>query len=432
MHAFVRMSFIVLIFYFILAGCHPAKLAGNHSRQSMNSTQNARSDSFMTNLLAGYPQFFDSIITNKDELNVQIIYTQIDRKKNNKPKFTDYYFNYNPNKYFYPASTVKLPVSALALQKLKKLKIKGLDKNTMMITETDYNGETAVYNDPTTPDGRPTVAHYIKKILLVSDNDAFNRLYEFLGQEYINNSLHKMDYEDAQILHRLQISLSEDQNRHTNPVNFYDSSRKIIYKKPAEESKMVYAERNTKMGKGYYRGDQLINEPFDFSKKNRLSLEDLHSILRSIIFPKSVRGKQRFKLEKDDYKFLRRYMSMMPHESDFPYYDSINYWDNYVKFLFYGAEKGTANPDIRIFNKPGDAYGFMIDAAYIVDFKNNVEFMLSAVIHCNSDGIFNDDKYDYDTVGRPFMKNLGRVIYDYELKRKRKYVPNLSSLGFQY
>ena len=152
-----------------------------------------------------------------------------------------------------------------------------------MITEADYSGQTPVYNDPTTADGRPTIAHYVKKILLVSDNDAFNRLYEFLGQEYINNSLHKMGYKDAQILHRLQISLTEDQNRHTNPVNFYDTASKIIYKKPSETSKMIYARRNTKMGKGYYSGDQLINEPFDFSKKNRLSLQDLHNIMRSII-----------------------------------------------------------------------------------------------------------------------------------------------------
>jgi beta-lactamase class A len=424
---------------FILIACHPAKRVSRAVSKpgildsiQTTATDKTISDTFMSTLLASYPQLFDSVIVKKNELGVQIIYTQIDRKKNGKAKFTDHYFNYNPDKYFYPASTVKLPVAILALQKLNKLKIPGLDKNTMMITEADYSGQTPVYNDPTTADGRPTIAHYIKKTLLVSDNDAFNRLYEFLGQEYINNSLHKMGYKDAQILHRLQISLNEDQNRHTNPVNFYDTSSRIIYKKPAETSNMVYAGRNTKMGKGYYSGDQLINEPFDFSKKNRLSLQDLHSIMRSIIFPKRVPAKHRFKLTKDDYDFLHKYMSMMPQESKFPPYDTVNYWDTYVKFLFYGAEKGKADSNIRIFNKPGDAYGFMIDVAYIVDYKHQVEFMLSAVIHCNSDGIFNDDKYDYDTIGRPFMKNLGRVIYDYELKRKRKHIPDLSSMRFNY
>ncbi len=57
-----------------------------------------------------------------------------------------------------------------------------------------------------------------------------------------------------------------------------------------------------------------------------------------------------------------------------------------------------------VFNKPGWTYGFLIDAAYIADFKNNIEFMISACIYTNSDGILNDDKYDYDTIGYPFLK----------------------------
>jgi hypothetical protein len=401
------------------------------TKRNTASTVSANDD-FIKNLMKQNSPLFDSVLSNMDENRLQIIYTEIDRKKNGKPLFINHYFNVNDSSYFYPASTVKLPVAILALQKLNELKINGLDKNATMITEADYSGQTEVYNDPSTPDGRPTIGHYIKKILLVSDNDAFNRLYEFLGQEYINNTLHKMGYEEVQIVHRLDISLTEDENRHTNQVRFFDSSGKLVYEKPKQQSTLVYAARNTKMGKGFYRRGELINEPFDFSKKNRMSLGTLHSIVRSIMFPESVSKKQRFKLTNNDYEFLRKYMSMTPLESKFPYYNNEDYWSNYVKFLFYGAEKTTSKDGIRIFNKVGDAYGFLIDAAYIVDYKNNIEFMLSAVIHCNSDQIFNDDKYDYETVGNPFMKNLGQAIYDYELKRVRKINPDLSSFRFDY
>lgn len=390
------------------------------------------SDSFIADLLAKHPVFFDPIIKEKGDLKIQIIYSSIDQDKKNKLKFTNHYFQVDSGNYFYPASTVKLPVAILALQKLQELKIPGLDKNSTMITEPVNDWLTGVNNDPSSADGRPTIAHYIKKILLVSDNDAFNRLYEFLGQEYINNSLHNMGYSSTQIIHRLEISLSEEQNRLANPVSFYDSARKLIYKKPAEKSQLNYAGRNTRIGKGFYRSGQLVNEPFDFSKKNRLSLQDLHNIVRSVLFPESVPERQRFNLAKEDYDFLRKYMSMMPQESGSPVYTSPDYWDTYVKFLLYGAEKGKAEPYIRIFNKPGDAYGFMIDAAYIADFRNNIEFMLSAVIYCNSDGILNDDKYEYKTVGLPFLKNLGRVVYEYELKRQRKIKPGLSAFQFQY
>jgi Beta-lactamase enzyme family len=419
------------IFYKVLAGMFILMSSCSSSRINRVTGKNPEKNK-LYGILQQYPQFFDSILQKNDEYKVQIIYTQIDRNKEGIPGFTDYSFNVNKDNYYYPASTVKLPVAALALQKLNELKVAGLDTHTTMITETDGDGQTSVDNDPTSADGRPTIAHYIKKILLVSDNDAFNRLYEFLGQEYINNNLHKMGYEDVQIIHRLSISLTEEQNRHTNPVKFFDSIGRVVYQKPADTSRLVYAQRTTKVGNGYMMGDKLVSEPFDFSKKNRFSLTDLHGIVRAVLFPETISSKKRFNLTKEDYDFLHRYMSMMPQESKYPAYDSINYWDTYVKFLLYGSEKGKANPGIRIFNKVGDAYGFLIDGAYVADFENNIEFMLSAVVYCNSDGIFNDDKYDYDSIGLPFMKNLGRVIYDHELKRERKYKPDLSALRFEY
>ncbi len=98
----------------------------------------------------------------------------------------------------------------------------------------------------------------------------------------------------------------------------------------------------------------------------------------------------------------------------------------------FGGNGKIENPSLRIFNKVGDAYGFLTDAAYIVDFNNGVEFFLSAAIYCNTDEVFNDDKYDYETVGFPFMKNLGQVIYNYELKRTKKNKPDLSAFIFDY
>lgn len=391
-----------------------------------------KTDAFLENILKQYPQFFDSILTKRKEWNVQIIYTQIDRGRNNLPKLTNYYFNVNPARYFYPASTVKLPTAILALQRLNELKATGITRNTTMITESAYSGQTAVYNDPTTPDGRPTVANYIKKVLLVSDNDAQNRMYEFLGQEYINDQLHKRGYEEAQILHRLQIALSEDENRHTNPVKFLDGNNNILYQQPSVFNQTKYADRNDSLGNAYYRGAELVNTPMNFNKKNRISLESLHNILRSIISPNTVLPKQRFNLTPDDFKFLYQYMSQFPPETTFPPYDSASYQDAYGKFLLYGAQKGNIPKNIRIFNKIGDAYGHMLDVAYVVDFDKKIEFFLSAAIYCNKDGVLNDDKYDYETIGYPFMKNLGKVIYDYDANRKRAHYPDLSSFKMKY
>ena len=398
---------------------------------AVEPADSGRTDDFLLELLKRYPEYFESVLKNSKEWNVQIIYTRVDRGANGIPALKNYYYNFDPSRYFYPASTVKFPVSLLALQRLNELKDKGIDKYSTMITETAYSGQTPVYNDPTTPDGKPNIAQYIKKILMVSDNDAYNRLYEFLGQEYINSELQKKGHNDVQLLHRLQISLSEDENRHTNPVKFLDPQGNLLYEQPMQYNKTVYPTRNDSLGKAYYSGGKLVNGPMNFSKKNRISLEDLHSILVGLVFPVKVHAEERFNISEDDRKFLFKYMSQFPGESASPEYDS-SYQDAYCKFILYGGEKGNKPKDIRIFNKPGDAYGQMLDVAYVVDYSKKIEFFLSAVIYCNSDGVMNDDKYDYDTIGRPFMKHLGEVIYDYELKRERKIVPDFSNFIFQY
>ena len=301
-----------------------------------------------------------------------------------------------------------------------------------MITESDYTGQTAVYNDPTTPNGSPSLEQYIKKVFLVSDNNAFNRLYEFLGQRYINDQLHSKGYKEAQINHRLNLTLSDHENRHTNPVQFRDAQGKIIYDQPMQYNAAPYLQRNDRLGKGYYKNGVLINEPMNFSIKNRISLENLHHIVRSIMFPQSVSPAERFNITPEDYRFIWKYMSQLPRETTYPPYDS-SYYDASCKFLLLGADKNSRLPQgVRIFNKIGGAYGFLTDAAYIVDFENKVEFMLSAVIYCNEDGIINDGIYNYTTVGFPFMKYLGEVIYRNELNRERKYAPDLSEFKMQY
>lgn len=301
------MRWFVLLF--LLTSCAAPKPSMTASEQLKNE-RFPRTDAFMKNLLKQYPFYFDSLLQQQQVWKISIIYTKIDRTDGGQPRLTNYFYNVDPREYFYPASTVKMPVAFLSLQKLNELSIPGLDRESTMVTESGYPGQSAIFNDPEAGDGRPTIANYIKKIFLVSDNEAFNRLYEFLGQEYINRSLHAMGFDSAQIIHRLNISLTEEQNRHTNPVKFYDTSDTLLYEQPLVKSDLPYQKRNTFMGKGYMSGDKLVQAPFDFSKKNRLALADLHTMLQSVIFPGAVPASMRFQLTSDDYRFLYRYMSM--------------------------------------------------------------------------------------------------------------------------
>jgi len=160
--------------------------------------------------------------------------------------------------------------------------------------------------------------------------------------------------------------------------------------------------------------------------------DQVQQILQSALFPESVPPSRRFHLGPDDQRFVYRYMSQLPREEGHPRYDTAEYFDSYTKFFMFKAGRTPIPSYIRVFNKPGWSYGFLTDVAYIADWEHKVEFMLSAVIYVNSDGVLNDDKYDYEEIGYPFFKEVGNIIYRYELQRPRKYRPNLQKFVFNY
>ncbi len=373
------------------------------------------------------------VLDNPDSFHYQIIYTKIDRDKRNKPGFTDYYFHVDRNQYFNPASTVKLPTALIALEKMNEYRKKyRIDNFTPMFTDSSYDHQTRVLKDTSADNGMPSVAQYIKKIFLISDNDAYNRLYEFDGQETLNQCLHRKGYKDVRIVRRF-VTATEAENRHTNAIRFVKNGETVFTQPPAE-SKMGFDYSKTLLvGNAHFnRYDSLIKAPFDFTRHNNLPLEDLHQMVRSVMFPESVPKEQRFNLTKDDLQFLHLYMSKLPSESRYPNYDTTEYFDSYTKFFLYKAGKQKPAPHVRIFNKTGWSYGYLTDAAYIVDFKNNVEFLISGNIYVNRDGVLNDDKYEYKEIGYPFFKEVGEIIYQYELERKRANKPDLSSFRIKY
>ncbi|MDP4258291.1 MAG: serine hydrolase [Bacteroidota bacterium] len=376
--------------------------------------------------------FLNNILDKPDSFRYQVIYTRIDRDANNVPHFQDYSLRLDPLEYFNPASTVKMPLAFLALEKMDRLARYGIDKFTPMLTDSAYSGQTAVSRDTSSADGLPSIANYIKKIFLVSDNDAYNRLYEFLGQETINKRLWEMGYPDIRITRRF-VPMNEDQNKHTNPVRFVKDGKLLYAQPPATANLDFDFRRQVLIGNAHMDShDSLIRTPMDFTRHNNVPLRDLQMILRSVLFPASVPPRQRFHLTPDDERFLFRYMSELPSESVHPHYDSAEYFDSYAKFWMFKAGRRPIPPYIRIFNKPGWSYGFLTDIAYIVDFKNKVEFMLAGVIYVNSDGVLNDDKYDYDQVGYPFFSELGEIIYRYERQRPRRYSPDLNRFKLTY
>ena len=351
---------------------------------------------------------------------IQLRYTQIKRDTAGLPSFVTHSVNEDGDAYFYPASTVKLPVAVLALQRLNELKADGfaIDATTPMHIYDAAFEQPIALADSTKADGSLTVSHLIKKIFLVSDNDAYNYLFDFLGRDYINAKLNEKGLSQSQIQHKFLFGAYNTQTWSYIFLNGLDS----LYVQPSITSEVALsanAKKGLLKGQGYQSDGQFIQQPFDFSSKNRMSLADLEGVMKRIIFPEVFAEDQRFNLTEKDYSFLRYWMSRNTLESEEPNYaNDSTYYDSYGKFFIYGDRPGQMNDTVRIYNKVGYAYGTLTDIAYIVDRVHAVEFLLSATILVNENQIFNDNTYEYDEKGIPFLGALGRAVLAFERNQK--------------
>ncbi|AMJ64487.1 hypothetical protein AXW84_02880 [Hymenobacter sp. PAMC 26628] len=365
-------------------------------------------------------------IADNPAYELQIIYTQIDRDAQNVPRFTPHTFHLNARQYFNPASLVKLPVVTLALEKLNDLHQPSLTRRTIMATGTAFRCQTAVpFAAPADSDQAATIGNYIKRMLLVSDNTAYNRLYEFLGQGPLNERLAQLGFPNARITRRFA-PCDTVANRHTNPISFHSATGDTIYKQPALTNPRPYASPLGPVSKGraYRIGTRLVRQPYDFTTANHLPLADVSTLLRTLLFPESVPDPLRPHLTANDYSFLRYYLHATPHEAGFRPYASKRYFDTYKKYLYYGRNPAAlAENGLRIYNIVGMSHGFLADVAYFADSLHQSEFLLSAVIYVNSDGVINDGLYEYETIGLPFFAQLGHTIRQYEALRPRAHHP---------
>ena len=382
------------------------------------------------NGLEDYPML-QRVFGDVDKYQVQILFTRVDRNEHGNPLFTDFAFNLDDERYFYPASSVKLPIALLALEWLEEQKIEGLTLETTMLTDSARTSQIPAYLDSTSENGRPSIGHYIKKILLVSDNDAANRLYELLGLDYINSKLKEKGLNHSVITQRLSFPISPEENRHFNPVRFVDKDGNILMELTARSTDSVYVvPGRPKLGKAFYRNDSLFQGGMDFSFKNKFALSDLHGVVQRTVFPQAFFENERFQISEEHRDFVLKYMSMLPGESDFPKYDTTEFYDGYSKFFKFGASKKPIPEQFRIFNKTGWSYGYLVDGSYFVDYENRVEFFVSAVIYTNENQTLNDGIYETDEIGKPFFAELGDYLYQLELKREKQIPPDLSEVTY--
>ncbi len=348
------------------------------------------------------------------KLRLQIVVGWLEESPGAPPRLRQATFRAGAE-YFYPASAIKTFAAVAALERLAEIRRETglpIDRGTPLAIHPLFAGETLQDADPThLANGKITVAQEIRKLAIVSDNEAFNRLYALAGQDGIAASLAHAGLDAPRIVHRLSRPMTPEENRRLPRIDF--AADGFTHTLAARESAPLPPPPTIPRllaGRAYLTGDRRVDRPMDFATKNRFSLIDLQRGLCKLVRPDAAcGGGGPFALADDDRAFLLGAMSEVPRASTDPVFDPVAYPDSWGKFLLPGLLRVLPEERWRIVNKIGRAYGFSTENAWIEERASGRSLFVAATLYTNSDGVLNDDRYDYDTVASPFFAALGEA-----------------------
>ncbi len=369
-------------------------------------------------LLQAHADKFGRLLAAPAEYRLQVLISEVTTNSSGRPGMNRLGYRVGAE-YFYPASAIKLGAAVTALQTIEQLQADHHSADLLhapMVIAPLFPGDPAQTNDPSNLDGgKITLAHELRKMALVSDNDAFNRLFDLVGHERLNLNLHELGLSSVVINHRLSDSRNVPGGRASAQVTFYPLGGEPIIV-PARKSTLNLTNQaaNLKVGRGYMEDGQLINTPMDFTSGNGISLLDLQSLLIKLVRPDLDLGTPPLKLSAEHCAWLLQAMTEYPRESTNPVYSATDFPDDYCKFLLPGIRRVfpaiAPGERIEITAKIGQAYGFSIENSYVRNPKNGRAVFVTAVIYTNTREILNSDQYEYDTVAEPFFANLGELV----------------------
>jgi hypothetical protein len=372
----------------------------------------------LTPALEAEGKSFTPILATPENYRAQILVAEVITNRNGSVAIRRSGYRVDAE-YYYPASTVKLCASVAALQLIEELQNQHQTPDLLEVPleiAPLFPGDLPQTNDPSNlAGGVITVGQEIREIALVSDNQAFNRLFDLVGHAELNRRMHALGLSSVVLNHRLS-------ETRTIPDMF--ASAAVAFRLPDREPIGVPARRSElrltnsaahlTVGTGYWQGQQLVNSPMEFHRRNGISIVDLQNLLIKVVRPDINLGTPPLKLTAAHREMLVQAMTIYPRESKNPVYPAERYPDDYSKFMLPGMRRvfpsTVAGERVDVTGKLGRAYGFSIDNSYVRNPCNGRAVFVTAVLYTNSDGILNDDKYDYAAEADPFFADLGAWV----------------------
>ncbi len=308
--------------------------------------------------------------------------------------------------YFFPASSMKMPITLATYERLAALRAGGRAALTRDATLRIH---------PATGGGEPyvtTLARETWRALIVSDNLSANRLLSFVGHREAHETLWGLGLASTRI--RAGFATGGDIDpAEVSPkidVTLAGASDEL----PARRSDLALPPNdavNMGIGDAAIVDGRRVEGPLSFADKNAIRLRELQDTLVRIMRPELLPSNAAAgRTTKDDVAYVRRALGTLPSESSLAGYDRNVVQDYRLIPFLRGIERVKARGKFEIYSKVGQAYGFLIGNAYVVDKETGRSFFLIASVFANPDGVMNDDNYGYDDISFPALADVAEVF----------------------
>lgn len=339
---------------------------------------------------------------------VQLRWVRVLRDDSGAHRHVAYDRGMAPRRWFPAASVSKLPMALLMAEAVQAC---GGDADSVLRLDAPPRSGEWPENEPLAE----TFLRGVQRTFAVSENVPFNRWYELLGTDAVHRRLAELGYPHVRLIARLGSSDREANRRSGGGAVSSARGEALRTFSAATGAARRFPFGDALSGEGWQNDDgSLVPGPHDFSYANFLPLSDSLRMLHAFMLPESVPRARRWRIDGGLRARLLRTLALRPRESTDPVYAERDHPDGYARWFFVGDGRGRYPAELSVFGKSGMAYGSLSEVAYVIDRASGAEFMLAASILANADGIYNDNRYEYDGVALPFMAAVARAVLETE------------------
>jgi len=355
-------------------------------------------DPLAERLLSGGGAVLKGVLANPEKYRFQVLYGVV--REGATPTIERYGYRTDAE-YYFPASSMKMPIALATYDRLAALRLPRAA--TIRIHPVSGAGEPYV----------TTLERETWRALIVSDNASANRLLGIVGHREANETLWSLGLRSARVRHGFSTGGEMDPPEMSPRIEVVQASaapveiaaRKSDLKLPANDATSL------EIGRARIENGRREEGPLSFADKNAIRLRDLQDTLVRIVRPDLLpAGSPVDPGAKEDLAYVRQALGTLPSASGLAGYERNVVADYQLIPFLRGLERVKARAKFQIFTKVGQAYGFLIANAYVVDKETGRSFFLVAAIYANPDEVMNSDNYGYEQISFPALADVGEVF----------------------